>query len=50
MHGVSGEMCRRVGKGCGERNGGGVEKCVRVWSPDTLPPTFLPSPFPQCSI
>ena len=45
-HGVSGEVCWRVGKGCGEKNGGGVGKCVRVWGPNTLPHISLPSPFP----
>ena len=25
---------------CGERNGGGVGKCIRVWGPNTLPPTL----------
>ena len=39
-YGVSGKVCWLVGKGCGERNGGGVEKCVRVWGPNTLPPTL----------
>ena len=54
VYGVSGEVCWRVGEGCGERNGGGVGNCVRVWGPNTLPPTLphissltsLPSPFP----
>ena len=51
VYGVSREVCWRVGKGCGERNGGGVGKCVRVWGPNTLPPTLLhisslTSPFP----
>ena len=49
-YGVSGEVCWLVGKGCGERNGGGLGKCVRVWGPNTLPPTLplisLTSPFP----
>ena len=49
-YGVSGEVCWPVGKGCGERNGGGLGKCVRVWGPNTLPPTLphisLTSPFP----
>ena len=30
VYGISGEVCWCVGKGCGERNGGGVGKCVRV--------------------
>ena len=38
-----GEVCWRVGKGCGERNGGGVGKCVRVWGP-TPQHIFLRSP------
>ena len=50
LYGVSGEVCWLVGKGCGERNGGGLGKCVRVWGPNTLPPTLplisLTSPFP----
>ena len=56
-YGVSGEVCWRVGKGCREKNGGGVGKCVRVWGPNTLPPTLphisltsLPSPFPTSSL
>ena len=41
------EVCWRVGKGCGERNGGGVGKCVRMWGPNTLPHiSSLTSPFP----
>ena len=39
-------MCWRVGKGCGERNGGGVGKCVWVWGPNTLPHISLTSHFP----
>ena len=35
---------------CGERNGGGVGKCVWVWGPNTLPHisslTSLPAPSP----
>ena len=32
---------------CGERSGGGVEKCVWVWGPNTLPHiSSLTSPFP----
>ena len=34
--GVSGEVCWRVGKGCGESNGEDVGKCVEVWGPNTL--------------
>ena len=53
LYGVSGEVCWLVGKGCGERNGGGLGKCVRVWGPNTLPPTLplisLTSPFPTSS-
>ena len=30
LYGVSGKVCWRVGKECGERNGGGVWECVRV--------------------
>ena len=44
VYGVSGEVCWRVGKGCEERNGGGVGKCVRVWGSNTLPSTLLTSP------
>ena len=40
VYGVSGEVCRRVGKGYGEKNRGDVWKCVRVWGLNTLPPTF----------
>ena len=42
------EVCRRVGKGCGEGNGGDVGKCVEVWGTNTLliPHISLPSPFP----
>ena len=40
VYGVIGEVCWRVGKGCGERNGGGVGKCVGIRSPNTLPPTL----------
>ena len=40
MHGVSGEMCWHVGKGCGEGNGGDRHtlrrKCVEGWGPNTL--------------
>ena len=57
--GVGGGKERLVGRGvgewgsvlaCGERNGGGVGKCVRVWDPYTFPhisslTSFL-SPFP----
>ena len=48
---MSGEVCWRVGEGCGDRNGGGIGKCVRVWDPNTLPSTLphissLTSPFP----
>ena len=49
MYGVSGEVCRRVGKGCGEGNGVDVGKCIEVWGPNTLLITHissLPSPFP----
>ena len=48
MYGVSGEVCWRVGKGCGERNGEDVGKCVEVWGLNTLliPHISLPSPFP----
>ena len=48
VYGVSGEVCRRVGKGCGEGNGGDVGKCIEVWGPNTLliPHISLPSPFP----
>ena len=34
--GVSGEVCWRVGKGCG----GGVGKCDMLWGPNTLPFTL----------
>ena len=33
VYGVSGEVCRRVGKGCGEGNGGDVGTCTEVWGP-----------------
>ena len=48
VYGVSGEVCWRVGKGCGEVNGEDVGKCVEVWGPNTLliPHISLPSPFP----
>ena len=48
MYGVIGEVCWRVGKGCGEGNGEDVGKCVEVWGPNTLliPHISLPSPFP----
>ena len=49
MYGVSGKVCWRVGKGCGEGNGGDVGKCVEVWGPNTLlipHISSLPSPFP----
>ena len=37
--------------GCGERNGGGVGKCVWVWSPNTLPHiSSLTSPFPTSTL
>ena len=48
VYGVSGEVCRRVGKGCGEGNGGDVGKCIEVWGPNTLfipHISSLPSPF-----
>ena len=48
MHGVSGEVCWLVGKGCGEGNRGDVKgKCVEVWGPNTLLISHisLPSPF-----
>ena len=50
--GVSGEVCWRVGKGCGEGNGEDVGKCVEVWGPNTLliPHISLPSPFPTSSL
>ena len=41
------ESVWRVGKGCGEKNGGGVVKCVRVWGPNTLPHI---SPSPHLSL
>ena len=40
MCGVSGEVCWHEGEGCGERNEGGAVKCVRMWGPNTLPPTL----------
>ena len=48
VYGVSGEVCWRMGKGCGEGNGEDVGKCVEVWGPNTLliPHISLPSPFP----
>ena len=48
VYGVSGEVCWRVGKGCGEGNGEDVGKCVEVWGPNTflIPHISLPSPFP----
>ena len=49
VYGVSGKVCWRVGKGCGEGNGGDVGKCVEVWGPNTLlipHISSLPSPFP----
>ena len=36
VYGVSGEVCWRMGKGCGEGNGEDVGKCVEVWGPKTL--------------
>ena len=47
QYGVSGEVSWLVGKGCGERNGGGVGKCIRVWGPNTLPPTLPISSSPH---
>ena len=44
MYGVSGEVCWREREGCGERNGGSVVNCVKVWGPNTLPPTSPHSP------
>ena len=41
---VSGEVCWRERERCGERNGGSVVNCVRVWGPNTLPPTSPHSP------
>ena len=38
-----GKVCWRVGKGCKERNGGGVGNCIRVWGPTHFP-TSPPSP------
>ena len=48
VYGVSGEVCWRVGKGCGEGNGEDVGKYVEVWGPNTLsiPHISLPTPFP----
>ena len=48
VYGVSGEVCWRVGKGCGQGNGEDVGKCVEVWGPNTLliPRISLPSLFP----
>ena len=48
VYGVSGEVCWRMGKGCGEGNGEDVGKCVEVWGPNTLliRHISLPSPFP----
>ena len=48
VYGVSGEVCWRVGKGCGERNGEDVGKCVEVWGPNTLliPHISLHLPLP----
>ena len=46
---VNGEVCRHVGKGCGEGNGGDVGTCIEVWGPNTLlipHISSLPSPFP----
>ena len=37
-------MCWREREGCGERNGGSVVNCVKVWGPNTLPPTSPHSP------
>ena len=33
---LSGEVCWGQGEGSGERNGGGVGKCVRVWGPSVV--------------
>ena len=48
VYGVSGEVCWRVGKECGEGNGKDVGKCAEVRGPNTLliPHISLPSPFP----
>ena len=49
VYGVSGEVCWRVGKGCGEGNEEDVGKCVEVWGPNTLlipHISSLPSPLP----
>ena len=42
VYGVSGEVCWRVGKGCGEGNGKDVGKCVEVWGPNTS--SHFPTP------
>ena len=49
VYGVSGEVCWRVGKGCGEGNGKVVGKCVEVWGPNTLSPHLPTLTFPYIS-
>ena len=51
VYGVSGEVCWRVGKGCGEGNGEDVGKCVEVWGPNTRfnSPHFPTLTFPYIS-
>ena len=44
-YGVHGEVCWLVGKGCGERNGGDLGKCVRVWGPNTSSHTSPHLPY-----
>ena len=53
VYGVSGEVCWRVGKGCGERNGGGVtyedvgpEHTSSHISLSSFPSPFLHLPLP----
>ena len=43
------EVCWQVGKRCGERNGGSVGKCVRVWGLNTFPHLLLHLTFPYIS-
>ena len=49
VYGVSGEVCWRVGKRCGEGNGEDVGKCVEVWGPNTflIPHISLLFPIPS---
>ena len=42
VYGVSEQVCWRAGKGCGERNEGGVERCLGCGAPTLFHPHLLP--------